>query len=568
MNQLQQLFQRLTLQQRILLGVAVAVMGFGLWGFVRWQQERDFKTLYTGMAPADAAAVTARLRERNIDFRLDETGTSILVPSARIAEARLDLAGAGLPKTGRIGFELFDKANLGVTDFAEQVNYHRAIEGELERSVMTLAEIEQARVHVTMPKDSVFLESRQPAKASVMVKLKRNRTLAKTSIEAIRQLAASAVEGLSPDMVSVIDMNGTLLSRARPHDGEPTDEEQAEGLNVLRLKLERDLLAKVQQTLEPVVGAEHFRAGVSAELDLVSGEQSEEVFDPAKSVMVTQQRSEEVAAPNVSAGVPGTPSALPRPTGRPAGASSNVARRTENVTFQSSRVVRKSKTPQGVLKRLSLSVLVDQRLRWEGSGPKAKRILEPPKPEELKTIRDLVAGAVGFNAQRGDQIFVESLAFESTLAAKPVESAAPMAPGLFGLSDPKLLVLVAVAAVAAVLMAAAAVFFILRKKKKASKAKVDLADGTPALEGQATAPAAIEGGGEAELPEGSTKTVEEMLAEKESEKSRIENEELAKLQAATIATTKADILTKHIGEEAKKNPEAVAQVLRTWLQED
>src|SRR4029077_12854009 len=135
-------------------------------------KERDFKPLYTGLAQEDAAAVLVKVREGGAEFRLSEEGTTVLVPSAKVAELRLQLAAAGVPKSGRIGFELFDKTNFGTSDFAEQVNYHRALEGELQRSVMSLSVVEQARVHVTFPKDSVFIESKQPAKASVLVRLR------------------------------------------------------------------------------------------------------------------------------------------------------------------------------------------------------------------------------------------------------------------------------------------------------------------------------------------------------------------------------------------------------------
>src|SRR5271157_4018905 len=155
------------------------------------------------------------MKETGTQFRLSEDGTSVLAPSARVAELRLQMAAAGLPKSGRIGFELFDKANFGASEFAEQVNYHRAIEGELERSVMSIREVEQARVHVTPPKESLYTESRQPAKASVLVKLRTAAALSPQNVAAICQLAASAVEGLSADMVSVIDTNGNLLNRAR-----------------------------------------------------------------------------------------------------------------------------------------------------------------------------------------------------------------------------------------------------------------------------------------------------------------------------------------------------------------
>ena len=182
---------------------------------MHWQKEADFKPLFTGLAPEDAAGIVQKLKESGVEYRLPDAGGAVLVPSARLAELRLSMAAAGLPKTGRIGFELFDKTNLGATEFTEHVNYRRALEGELERSIMSLAEVEQARVHMTFPKDSVFLDAQQPAKASVLVKIRPGARLSPQNVQAINHLVASAVEGLSPDAVSVLDMNGNLLGRPR-----------------------------------------------------------------------------------------------------------------------------------------------------------------------------------------------------------------------------------------------------------------------------------------------------------------------------------------------------------------
>src|SRR6185295_11896100 len=158
------LLAKLTNAQKMYLVVAVVVVVAGIFGFLRWNKERDFKPLYTGVSAEDAGAVVAKLKETGADYRVTENGGTILVPSAKVAETRLQMAALGLPKTGRIGYELFDKTNFGATDFTEQVNYHRALEGELERSVMSLSEVEKARVHITLPKASLFVENRQPAK--------------------------------------------------------------------------------------------------------------------------------------------------------------------------------------------------------------------------------------------------------------------------------------------------------------------------------------------------------------------------------------------------------------------
>ncbi|MEO7652466.1 MAG: flagellar basal-body MS-ring/collar protein FliF, partial [Bryobacteraceae bacterium] len=172
MNQLKKLLASLSVRQRITIVSAAFLIASGLWWFTHSSKEKNFRPLYTSLAVEDAGAVMQKLKEEGVEYRVEENGGTLKVPSERVAELRLRMATAGLPKTGRLGFELFDKTNLGQTEFAEHVNYRRAIEGELERSIMALSEVDRARVHISLPKDSVFLESRQEAKASVMISLR------------------------------------------------------------------------------------------------------------------------------------------------------------------------------------------------------------------------------------------------------------------------------------------------------------------------------------------------------------------------------------------------------------
>src|SRR5437764_15269239 len=212
---MQSILAKLSIRQRISIVVVAGLVAFGMYELVHQQHESDFKPLFTGVSPEDGAAIVQKLKESGVEYRLPESGGTVLVPSAKLAELRLTMASAGLPKTGRIGYELFDKVNLGATEFTEHINYRRALEGELERTVMALAEVETARVHLTFPKDSVFLESQQPAKASVLVRIRPGARLAPQNVVAITHLVGSAVEGLSPDAVSVLDMNGNLLNRPK-----------------------------------------------------------------------------------------------------------------------------------------------------------------------------------------------------------------------------------------------------------------------------------------------------------------------------------------------------------------
>jgi flagellar M-ring protein FliF len=550
MDQIKRLLESLNWKQILSLVLAAAAVIGGLALFSRWNHERDFRPLYSSLAPEDAAAVLAKVRENGSEFRLSDNGSVVLVPAERVAELRLAMAGAGLPKSGRIGFELFDKSTFGMSDFTEQVNYHRALEGELERSVMSLAEVEQARVHITFPKDSLFLDTRQPAKASVLVKLRPGAHLAPQNVAAICQLAASAVDGLLPEAVSVVDMRGNLLNRAR-QAASPDDPEPSEAALDYRQKLEHDVLAKINNTLEPLLGADKFRATASIECDFTSAEQSEESYDPTKSVMVSSQKTEDMSGGSASAGIPGTPSSLPRPAARPAGSGNTVSRRTENINYQSSHTVRHVREPQGTVKRMSVSLLVDSIVRYEGAGPKAKRIVEAPSVDKLKAIHDLVAGVIGLSTERGDQLVVETLPFESTLNPEQLPPPAAPAPPLTWQDQflKNRVFVIGVGVGAAFLLAL--LFILLRVVRK---------KGPP---GSAELPTELPGGhSTAHLQS----QIENQLAEQAAQRQKQEADALNSLKLPPV-TKKTAVLTKHISEQAKKDSAGMAHVLRAWMAE-
>lgn len=558
MNQLKQIYDRLSWTQRIWIVVAaVAVIG-GLAWVNRWNEERDFKPLFSGLADEDAAALVAKLHEGGVEYRLASNGSTILVPSDKVAEARLQMASAGLPKTGRIGFELFDKANFGASEFTEQVNYHRAIEGELERSVMSIREVETARVHLTLAKDSLYTEARQPAKASVLVKLRHAAALSPQNIAAICQLTASAVPGLSAEQVSLVDTAGNLLNRPRPASIEGN--EGSEASLDYRKSIEVGIQNKIASTLEPLLGPDHFRIGVSADVDLTSGEQSEEVFDPSKSVMTTSQRTEDGPALTTSSGVPGTASNLPHPASKPSTGVSNYARHTENISYQTSRIVKHTRLPQGGVKKLSLSILVDHSLRWEGT----KRIVEAPSAEKLKVIHDLVAAATGLDPARGDQLVVNAFPFEATLTAEPVATtlAAPVAANPAPLWLQKLMAqknFAIIAGVGAAAMLALVLGLMMVLAKARNKKRVAAEAAAQAIE--AAKAAALAGPSVAEAQ----KNLEARMAGQIGEQERKDAEAMMQLKLPEVQTKKTEVIKKHIAAEAKKDPTAMAQVVRTWL---
>jgi flagellar M-ring protein FliF len=549
MDQVKRIVGTLTPRQLTTILLVAALVAGGIYGLTQYQREAGFRPLYTTLAPEDAALVVQRLKESGVPYRISANGNMISVPEDRVAELRLDMAGAGLPKSGRIGFEIFDKTNLGMTDFAEHVNYRRALEGELERSVMALTEVEQARVHISFPQESVFQESRQPAKASVLLRLRGSSQLPDSAIPAITHLISSAVEGLAPDAVSVLDMRGNLLSRAKQVSDISSGSGNSEAALEYRHSVEQDLTTKLNATLEPLVGAGRFRAAVSADTDLTSGEQSEEHFDPTQSVMVNSQKSEDVSSPSHTAGgIPGTASNLPDPAPAPVTVGGASSRKTESVNYQSSRTVKRTVLPQGGIKRLSVSVLIDHEVHFEGSGAQAKRVLTPPAPERLKVIHDLAAAAVGFNMERGDQLIVESLPFESTVNLEPPGAApapieAPLTPIEQLKKNPKMLY--GAAGGAAVVLAG--LFFLVFKMLKKSPPPPAQVRQTESLPPAGAEPATSQrvGGADTWAPSS-----------------------LGSTPIAALAPARIEVLTNQIRETAQKDGEIAAGVLRGWLREE
>ncbi|MCX6638542.1 MAG: flagellar basal-body MS-ring/collar protein FliF [Acidobacteria bacterium] len=547
MLQLRKLWASLSTLQRVTILLVAVAVGTGLFYFSRWRTESDFRPLYTARGAEDAGAVVEKLKAGGTQYRLSEDGRTVLVPSAQVAELRLSLAAAGVPRNGRIGFELFDKANFGATEFTEQVNFRRALEGELERSVVCLSAVEEARVHLTLPKDSVFLESRQQAKASVMVKLKVGARLTPQNIAAVSNLVASAVEGLAPEAVSVLDMQGNLLNRPRRPAG-PEGEQASEATLEYRQAMERDLVAKINLTLDPLLGPEKFRASAALDCDFTSGEQSEETFDPNRSVMVTSMKTDETSGSAGASGVPGTASNLPRPASRPATSQGGLSRTTENITYQSSRMVRRTRLPQGTVKRMSVAVLVDHEVKWAKTGAVMRRSVEPPSAEKLKVIQGLVAAVIGLNKERGDQLIVESLPFESTLnheepASPPPSSSSPPPTWIDKLKGQNVLYLAALAAVLLLLVVSAAIWRTGRKRRQAS---------------EVSSPAELAPG---ETPEGAAPPGRQ--AERQ-----IKDSAPAYPELPPVPPGKADILTARLRNAVKREPEASAQVFKTWLTED
>lgn len=406
-------------QQMLLIGTAL-VVGATLWAFSGLLGKAEYKTVYADVAPVEAQNLAQRLQAKGIAFEIGADGRSLRVPADRLDEARLALASQGVPSTGRLGFELFDKPNWAGSTFSERVNFQRALESELERTIQTIQEVEAARVHLVLPRESLFTEREREGKAAVVVKLRGGR-LAQESLYSIRNLVSSAVEQLKPENVTVVNAEGNTPLPAGGGLAIGADKDNS---------LEKALQEKILVTLAPVIGAEKVRATVTVEYDLSSSENMHETYDPNATVVTSSQSAEEQAGGPAPGGVPGTPSNVPGPGGAPASgvvqrAADTQSQKTESKTFAVSKTVRHVVEPAGRIKRIATAVLVDDGMETvDTNGQKVER---PRKrtPEEMKQIEELGKAAIGFDTNRGDQFALQNLSFQSVAVEMPAPPAMP-----------------------------------------------------------------------------------------------------------------------------------------------
>lgn len=551
-SKLKTLGSHLDARQRISLVVAfVTVVGL-VGGTAWWINRPTYTLLFDDMDQSAAAEVVAKLDAQKVDYRIDPGGHGIRVPSSDVDRLRLDMSAQGLPSSGRIGFEIFDRTAFGQTEFLEHVNYRRALEGEIARTIATITEVSGARVHIAMAKDSLFGAREQPAKASVVLKLRnQNRPLSNASVVGITNLVAASVEGLRPEAVVVLDSFGRPLARPQSDDDTPMGTAQAER----QQRIERETADRVVALLTPVVGADRVRANVTVRLSNSSEEQTEEKWDPA-SVIRSHQTSSDVtptsglsmaslnnaAAGNIAgarANLPAaaTPAGVP-PAVVPAPAPANAAtRNTETTNYEISRTTRHTVTPGGGIARLSVAVILDdEQVTTKEKDGSITHKGRTRKPDEIQKIQQIVATAVGLDTTRGDQLTVENIPFDSPDVEDP---AAPTLVERYGpAAGESLRVVVALGLVAL------AFFVVIKPLMRQVMAGPQLAIATP-------------GPGVGQLP----RTVSDIEGE-------IEAQLDAAAQDRQLETIKMPVLTKKANALVSKEPEAAAKLLRSWLGEE
>ena len=424
---LNDLVARLRANPLIPLIIAAAAAAAIIVALVLWAKTPDYRVLYNNLTNEDGGAIVTQLTQMNIPYRFEEKGGALMVPAEKVHELRLRLAQQGLPKGGAVGFELLDKEKFGISQFSEQVNYQRALEGELSRTIETLGPVKGVRVHLAMPKPTLFVREQKSPSASVTLNLQPGRALDEGQISAIVHMVSSSVAGLPPGNVTVVDQSGRLLTRS---DAAGRD------LNDAQLKYATEVESRYQQRIEailgPIVGNGNVHAQVTAQIDFDAREQTEEQYkpnsDPANAAVRSRQSSSsEQLGGQYPGGVPGALSNQPAPansapieTPKPADANPTAAtngttagsarvvpsntRHDDTTNYELDRTIRHTKMNVGSVKRLSVAVVVNYRADSKG---KATALDE----KQLKQIEDLTREAMGFSSDRGDSINVVNSQF-------------------------------------------------------------------------------------------------------------------------------------------------------------
>lgn len=409
-------------KRMLIAGVALlSVMAFAVLIFVA--NRTDYRPLFTNLTTEDAGEIVKKLKDAKTPYQITADGKGILVPSDKVYELRLSLASEGLPQGGGVGFEIFDRKSFGMTEFVQKLNYQRALQGELSRTISQLNGVEQARIHLVIPEKSLFKENERPATASVVLKMKPNNTLRDNEVQGVVHLVASSIEGLDPDHVTVLDSRGKILSKGND-SADPTSK-MTSTMQETQRAYEKSMEERIQSLLDRIVGSGKSVARVSAAFDFKQVERVEEKFDPDTTAVRSEQHSDEKGPSlTTSAGVPGVQTNLGRAP-QNAATTGGGSKSDETLNYEVSRTTAKIIEPVGTLSKISVAVLVDGKYETPVAvkeGQSAKPKYTPRSPEELQKIETLVKSAVGFNQERGDQLTVQNIPFQDTSEADAVET--------------------------------------------------------------------------------------------------------------------------------------------------
>lgn len=412
---------------KLMLVVAIAAVIAAMVVVLMWSQQPEYKVLFSNFSDKDGGEIVATLEQMNVPYKISEGGSSIMVPAAQVHQTRLKIAALGLPKGGNIGFELLENQKFGVSQFVEQVNFQRGLEGELERSIQSISAVQSARVHLAIPKPTVFVREQQKPSASVMLNLHPGRAMEQRQVSAIVHLVASSIPELTPSNVTIVDQNGTLLTDASKKDGQNNlDPDQIKYVE----DLQKNIIKRVESIIAPIVGEQNVHAQASAEVDFSTVEQAAETYKPNQAPDATVVRSMQTAESQsttptgtASAGIPGAVSNQPQanqpqPPANPtvgaaapaesAAAMSSSTQKNMTTNYEVDKTIRYTQQSMGSVKRLTVAVVVNHKQETDKNG---KTVSRPLTDAEKTQITDLAKQAMGFREDRGDSLSVVNSAF-------------------------------------------------------------------------------------------------------------------------------------------------------------
>ena len=415
-NQLKTFFKNLSTARKVTLFLLICGVTAGFSFLMIWANKPDFQVLYSGLATEDAGTIIQKLKENKIPYQISSDGKSIMVPKEHVYETRLGLASQGLPQGGAVGFEIFDNTQLGTTDFVMNINYQRACQGELSRTINGLAEVESSRVHIVMPTSSLFVEDEKPATASVVLKMKRGKSLNKAQIQGIVHLIASSVSGLKPDNITVLDNSGNMLSGFLNKSSDTQfSSEQLE----LQNKIEKDVGNRVKTMLEKALGPGKAAVRIACSLDFKRHEKTEEIYQPGNRAIRSEQLNDEISRNKQEkpVGIPGVVSNMSE-TKAPETLSNTepvYQKKDRTVNYEVGKVINHIVEPVGNIRRMSVAVIIDGTysiIKKEDGEEERKYV--PRTPDEMNKFEQIIKSSVNFDEKRGDKIEVVNIPFESS----------------------------------------------------------------------------------------------------------------------------------------------------------
>lgn len=548
-------WQSTSLRNKIAFSVAVsAVLGGVILAIATTRPKQDQSVLFSNLAPDDTTEIQERLKALNVPAEAAQGGTAIMVPANQVHEARLTLASEGLPRGGGVGFELFDEQRFGESEFSEQVKYHRALEGEIARTIGHIQGVDNARVHLVLPQRSLFVNTDNEASASIIVKLKPGWKMRDEQARGIIHMAASSVRGLDPDKVTLVDGQGRRI--LNDDEGDMAGDALA-----YRQEIERQKQDQVQQLLDATLGEGVAFVRVAADVDFSKEESTQETFNPNEQVIRSEQLQEkrDLTSTATAQGVPGAASNLPGGPQAQGGTTENgVLEHSETKNYEISKLTKRRLEPVGRVSKISAAVIVDG--HWTGLA--GKRKFRARTAEELARIKSSVESAIGVDTARGDRVTVECEAFEASRESGPLPKTndvlAPYKPyfpfagvavallavaGFGGYAYTKRKKQLALAEAQAKAEAAAAEKAALQEELAKAQAEAEAATLAAKEAGELPAPNTLK-----ELNAGGADAVQRQL------EASMRNEEVARLQAMA-------------GELAAENPQVAARVIRSWIAE-